>query len=66
MGVDFFIIIKVWLVYNVVSITALVTQSLSHTRIYSFFLIFSSIMFCPKRLDRVPCAVQPDLSAYPS
>ena len=29
------------------------------------FLILSSIRFYPKRLDRVPCAVQQDLIAYP-
>ena len=29
------------------------------------FSFLSSIMFCPKRLDIVPCAVQQDLIADP-
>ena len=29
------------------------------------FLVFSSILVYPKRLDRVPCAGQQDLMAYP-
>ena len=30
-----------------------------------FFLILSSIMAYPKRLDIVPCAIQEDFIAYP-
>ena len=30
-----------------------------------FFLTLSSIMFYPKKLDIVPCAIQQDLIAYP-
>ena len=33
--------------------------------IYIPFLILFSIMFCPKGLDTVPCAVQQGLIAYP-
>ena len=33
--------------------------------IYILFLILSSIMVYPKRLDRVPYAVQQDFIAYP-
>ena len=37
----------------------------SHTHTYIPFLILSSLMFYPKRLDIVPCAIQQDLIAYP-
>ena len=49
---------KVLLIYNVVPIS-IVQQSdpVSHTYIH-FFLILSSIVVYPKRLDIVPCAVQ--------
>ena len=41
-----------------------VTQS--YTNIHSsFFLILSSILVYPRRLDRVPCAAQQDLMADP-
>ena len=33
------------------------THTHTHTYIYILFLIVSSIMFYPKRLDIVPCAV---------
>ena len=36
-----------------------------HIHIYTLFLILSFIMFYPKRLDIVPCAVQQALIAYP-
>ena len=32
---------------------------------YIIFLILSSIIFCHKRLDIVPCAIQQDLIVYP-
>ena len=49
------------MIYNVVSIS---TVQLSGPVIYILFLILSSIMFCPERLDIVPCAVQQDLVDY--
>ena len=52
-------------VQYVVSISAL-QQSDSVIHIYPFpFLLFSSILVYPKRLDRVPCAGQQDLTADP-
>ena len=47
-----FIFIKVELIYNVVSISALQLNDP-----VMIFLILLSIMFYPKRLDIVPCAV---------
>ena len=55
--------IKVYLIYNVVAISD-VQQSDLVIHIYTF-LMLSSSMFYPKRLDTVPCAVQQDLIAYP-
>ena len=37
----------------------------SHTYTSILFLIVSSIVGCPKGLDRVPCAAQQDLLPYP-
>ena len=37
----------------------------SYMYIYIPCLVLSSIIFCPKRLDIAPCAVQQDLLAYP-
>ena len=37
----------------------------SHIYTHMPFLILSSIMIYPKRLDIFPCAVQKDLIAYP-
>ena len=42
-----------------------VPQLYIYIYIHILFLILSSIMFYPKRLDLVPCAVQQDLIAYP-
>ena len=59
-----FFFIKVQLIYNVMSISA-AQQSDLVIHLYILFLILSSILFYPKRLDRVPCAVQCDPIAYP-
>ena len=42
-----------------------VTQLYTYIYTYILFLILSSIMFYPKRLDIVPCAIQQDFIAYP-
>lgn len=42
---------------------SIVTRSYIYMYVHSF-LMLSSIMFCPKRLNRVPCAAQSDLTAY--
>ena len=53
----FCFLIEVELIYNVVLISA-VQQSDSVIHIYTLFFIFFSIMVYPRRLDRVPCALQ--------
>ena len=50
-------LIKLQLIYNIVSISA-VQQSDPVIHIYILFLMLFSIMFYHKRLDIVPCAVQ--------
>ena len=52
------------LTYSVVPVSA-VQQSDPVTHTHSFSHAIPSIMFCPKRLDTVPCAVQKDPVAYP-
>ena len=55
--VVFSIFVEVWLIYNVVLISA-VHQSDSDIYIYTLFFVFFSIMVYPRRLDRVPCDTQ--------
>ena len=56
---------RIQLFYTVVSISV-VQHSDPVTHIHAYiFLILSFIMFYPKRLDIIPCAVQKDLIAYP-
>ena len=65
---EFSFFVKVWLTYNVVPISA-VQQSDPVIYLcicmYIPFLMLSSIMVCPKRLDRVPYAIQQDRIAHP-
>ena len=49
--------IRAYLVYSVESISA-VQHSDSVIHIYTLFILLYSIIFHPKRLDIVPCAVQ--------
>ena len=59
------IILKLWLIYTILPISA-VQQSDPVIYIYTYcFLLLSSIMFHHKRLDIVPYAIQLDLIAYP-
>ena len=67
---NLFFFIKEQLIYNIVPISAVqqgdpVTCVCARTcvcvHILFLFLILSSIMVCPKRLDIVPCAIQQDL-----
>ena len=55
-----YVFIEVQLTYSVVSISvnSEVMQSYMYTHTYILFLILSSILFYPKRLDIVPCAVK--------
>ena len=52
------------LIYNVLSISAIQQSDLSLS-LAIYIYIKSSIMFCHKWLDIVPCAVQQNLIAYP-
>ena len=58
-----FHILKLWLIYSVVSIFA-VQQSDPSSYIHILFLICSPVMVCPRRPAVVPCAVRQDLVAY--
>ena len=61
-----FYFIDVYLIYNVVLISAIQQcDSVTHTYIYTFFFIFFSIMVYLRILNIVPCALQQDLVAYP-
>ena len=53
-------LIEVWLMYNAVSVSA-VQQRDSVIQMYTFLKCFFPIIFNPKRLDIVPCAVHWDL-----
>lgn len=39
-------------------------KELTHTLIYILFLMFSSITFCPRSWDLVPCAAQQDRNSF--
>ena len=51
--------------HTYVYVTCLNVNTHTHTHTHILFLILSSIMFYPKRLDIVPCALQQDFIAYP-
>ena len=53
-----FFFIKVWFIYSLVSISAVGMVTQSYVSIDIHFLLLSSIVFYPKRVDIVPCAVQ--------
>ena len=51
--------IEVWLIYNVVLISAVQqSDSVIHIYIYTFFFIFFSMMVYHRILNIVPCAIQ--------
>ena len=55
--------IKLWLIYNVVPITAAeqsgpVMYIGMYVCVYKTFLILSAVMLQPMRLHRVPCALE--------
>ena len=56
-----YIFIKVYLIYNVVLISAEQSDIYTHIHIYvyiyTFFFIFLSIIVYPRRLDMVPYAI---------
>ena len=58
-----FFLIEVWLIYNVVLISA-VQQSESVIHIYTFFFIFFSIMVYPRTLNIVHCTTQQNLVVH--
>ena len=56
--------IELQLIYNVVLISA-VQKSDSVIHMYTFFLIFFSMMVYCRTLNIAPCAIQEDLIVYP-
>ena len=52
-GSIFFFLIKVYLICNVVP-----TSAVQQSDPVTFFLISPPVMFYPKRMDTVPCAIQ--------